>query len=279
MVKFKIGITGYKGVFASNFIKFYKNKYVINKFKGDVTSKKQIKEWLKSKNFDFIIHAAAKVPVKYVSNNYNYSYKVNVEGTKNIVDNLLILKKNCFFVFLSTAQVYNFSKKPILETSKIKPISKYGKTKYLAEKYIIKKLHKTIKYSILRIFSYTDKKQSSEFFIPSIVKKIKKEKILLKIDNLSQRRDFIHIKDLCRAVSHVIKFKLNGVLNVGSGKSYELNYLISYLCKKLKKKLIFNHKILKKKYKNEDLFPNIGKLKKSGFKLNYDIKKILNEFI
>ena len=118
MVKFKIGITGYKGVFASNFIKFYKNKYVINKFKGDVTSKKQIKEWLKSENFDFIIHAAAKVPVNYVSNNYNYSYKVNVEGTKNIVDNLLILKKNCFFVFLSTAQVYNFSKKPISETDR-----------------------------------------------------------------------------------------------------------------------------------------------------------------
>ena len=176
MGKFKIGITGHKGVFATNFIKFYKNRYIIDKFKGDVTSKKQIKYWIKSQNFDFIIHAAAKVPVKYVSNNYNYSYKVNVEGTKNIVDNLLILKKKCFFVFLSTAQVYNFSKKPILETSKIRPISKYGKTKYLAEKYIIKRLHKKNEYSILRIFSYTDKNQSTEFFIPSIVKKIKNKK-------------------------------------------------------------------------------------------------------
>ena len=279
MVKLKIGITGFKGVFASNFINLYKNQYTINKFKGDITSKNQIKRWLKSKDFDFLIHAAAKVPIKYVSKNYNYSYKVNVIGTKNIVDNLLVLKKNCFLVFLSTAQVYNFSKKPISENSNIKPISKYGKTKYLAEKYIIKKLHKKDKYSILRIFSYTDKKQSTEFFIPSIVKKIKKEKILFKTNKLLQKRDFIHIKDLCRVVSHVIEFKLNGILNVGSGKSYQLNYIVSYLCKRLKKKLVFNDKILRKRFKNEDLFPNIKKLKKSGFKFNYNIKNILEEFI
>ena len=168
---------------------------------------------------------------------------------------------------MSTAQVYPFSKKPISEKLKTKPISKYGKTKHLAEKYLISKQNNFLDLSILRIFSFTDKKQSREFFIPSIVSKIKYSKDHFIIDNLYQRRDFIHIKDLCRVVNHVIKYKLKGIINVGSGKSYQLNYIIKYFCKRFNKRVIFNKKILKKR-RNQDLFPNIGKLKKADLKLN-----------
>ena len=83
-------------------------------------------------------------------------------GTKNLFNNLLLLKK-MFFIFMSTAQVYPFSKKPISEELKTKPISKYGKTKHLAEKYLISKQNNFLDLSILRIFSFTDKKQSENF--------------------------------------------------------------------------------------------------------------------
>ena len=277
-MKLKIGITGYNGVFGKKFINLYKSNYIFYKFSGDITSKKNVLKWINSKNFDCIIHAAAKVPIKYVNDNYKYSFRVNVLGTKNLFNNLLLLKKKFFFIFMSTAQVYPFSKKPISEKLKTKPISKYGKTKHLAEKYLISKQNNFLDLSILRIFSFTDKKQSREFFIPSIVSKIKYSKDHFIIDNLYQRRDFIHIKDLCRVVNHVIKYKLKGIINVGSGKSYQLNYIIKYFCKRFNKRVIFNKKILKKR-RNQDLFPNIGKLKKSGFKIKYNIKNILDDFI
>ncbi len=277
-MKLKIGITGSNGVFGKKFINLYKSNYIFYKFDGDITSKNDVIKWLNSKNFDCIIHAAAKVPIKYVNDNYKYSLKVNFLGTKNLFNNLLLLKKKCFFIFLSTAQVYPFSKKPITENLKIKPISKYGKTKYLAEKYLLSKKNNLLGLSILRIFSYTDKKQSKEFFIPSIVNKIKYSKDYFVTDKLYQKRDFIHINDLCRFINHVIKYKLKGIINVGSGKSYQLNYIIKYFCKKFNKKIILNKKILKRK-RNQDLYPNISRLKKSGFKFKYNIKNILDDFI
>ena len=45
------------------------------------------------------------------------------------------------------------------ENGKIKPISFYGKTKFLAEKFIVKKLEGKINYFIGRIFNTTNKNQ------------------------------------------------------------------------------------------------------------------------
>jgi nucleoside-diphosphate-sugar epimerase len=276
-LKTKIGITGHKGVFGKKFINLYSNKFIFCKFDGDITKNNQVINWIKKTNFDVLIHAAAKVPVNYVEDNYKHSYNVNYKGTQNIINSLLRYKKDCYFIFLSTAQVYPFSKLKISEKKKIKPISKYGITKCLAEKYIIKKFQTNKNYILLRIFSYTDKKQSDEFFIPAIFKKIKKSKKIFTIDQLNQKRDFIHIKDLCRAINHVIKLRLKGILNIGSGQSYKLNFVVKYFCDALRKKLIFK----KNNFANSsfDLIPDITKLKKSGFKPKYNIKNILNDFI
>ena len=66
--------------------------------------------------------------------------------------------------FSSTSHVYKpLNKfKKISEKSKLNPASKYGKTKILAEKLLLKKLKKyPIKVCIGRIFSFTDKNKKS----------------------------------------------------------------------------------------------------------------------
>ena len=64
-------------------------------------------------------------------------------GTKNLVDAIIDSNIKWFF-FSSTSHVYKSrkKKKKISENSIKKPISYYGKTKFLAEKYIIKNLGK-----------------------------------------------------------------------------------------------------------------------------------------
>ena len=71
--------------------------------------------------------------------------------------------------FFSTSHVYQSSKKKILDQIK-KPISYYGKTKLLAENFIIKKLKNTkIKYCIGRIFSVN--KNQKNYLVPDLIKK------------------------------------------------------------------------------------------------------------
>ena len=121
---------------------------------------------------------AAIVPTKKVLKKYKLAKKVNFNGTKNIIDILIQSKKRIsWFFFASTSHVYAFSKNKIKETNKIKPISKYGKTKLFAENYIINKLTKNnIKFCIGRIFSIYDNK-NSDFFVSNLKKKCLTKKI------------------------------------------------------------------------------------------------------
>ena len=139
----KCGITGSDGVLGTQLLKFKDFKFI--KFKGDITKKNEVNFWIKRNKFDIFIHLAAIVPVKVVNENYTYSRKVNYYGTKNIFDSLIRYQNNNlkWFFFPSTSHVYNFSgKKKINENGKLKPNSKYGKTKLLAEKYLEKKTDK-----------------------------------------------------------------------------------------------------------------------------------------
>ena len=61
---YRCGITGATGILGSKITKKIKFNFVI--FKGDITKKKMVDNWIKSNNFDFIIHLAAIVPTKDV---------------------------------------------------------------------------------------------------------------------------------------------------------------------------------------------------------------------
>lgn len=171
----RIGITGHTGSLGREIIKSnFGYDYFF--FKGDIRNKNKISNWIKSRNFDAIIHLAAIVPIKIVNKNKKKAYEVNYIATKHIIDEI---KKNNikWFFFASTSHVYSSKIKKISEKSKTNPISYYGKTKLLAEKYIIKKLKKSnSKYCIGRIFSTTNKNQKNNYLIPDLKKKIKKSK-------------------------------------------------------------------------------------------------------
>ena len=68
--------------------------------------------------------------------------------------------------------MYSSKNYNISEKAKTNPISYYGKTKLLAEKYIIKHLEKSdSKYCIGRIFSTTNKNQKTNYLVPDLKKK------------------------------------------------------------------------------------------------------------
>ena len=167
MKKISIGITGSSGSLGKELLKLKKFKFV--KYKGDIRAKKNLKKWFDNNSFDAILHLAAIVPIINVNSNKK-AFEVNNEGTKNIV-NLSLKKKISWFFFASTSHVYASSKKSISEKSKCEPISYYGKTKLLAEKYIILKLKNRVNFCIGRIFSTTNKNQKKNYLVPDLKKK------------------------------------------------------------------------------------------------------------
>ena len=277
MKKKIVGITGSTGILGSNILRNNKKDFIFKRFKGNIAKRSDVFKWIKNNNFEYILHLAAKVPVSFVEKNYDLSLRINFDGTKNIVDAINFYKKEIkWFFFSSSAQVYTFSNTKIKETSKTRGISKYGRTKLMAEKYITKKLNKKVKFCIGRIFSFTDIKQDMSYFIPSIHNKIKKSKKLFVTENLSQKRDFIHIKDLSRAIIFLLKKNFNNIINIGSGHRTELNMIMKYFARKYKKKILI--KKISKNIKG-NLCPDITRLKRTGFNCKYTINNVLNDFI
>lgn len=270
MKKIKCGITGHTGSIGkallkeTSFIKF-------ELFKGDITKKKDVRKWIKKKQFDYLIHLAAIVPIKEVNKNKKNAFNVNTLGTENLVNALLdIENKTKWFFFASTSHVYSTSKKKISEKSKINPISFYGKTKYLAEKKLIKLNKKKIKVCIGRIFSTTNINQRKNYLVPDLKNKIKKRKKIIKLENLNHFRDFISIKDISKIIIYFLKNEISGVINLSTGKPTKLALIANIISKKYKKEikiidnnkptfLVGNNTLLKKIYKKR-LNLNITKM-------------------
>ncbi len=266
----KIGLTGSTGVLGQFLKKKFKS-YQFDTFKGDLSSKTQIKKWIKNKKFDGIFHLAAIVPTNQVSMNLKKAIKVNYEGTKILVDEIIKQNTTDWFMFTSTSHVYNFNKKRIKENSKTKPISKYGYTKLKAEKYILKKKNK-IKICIVRIFSYTHYKQKNSFIVPSIYKKFKNNKSI-KLENVNHVRDFVDIRDIYSAFKILFLKKKEGIYNLGSGKKTSLFKIINFFSKK------FNKEYKIKDYnKVTTLVSDNSKLTKIGWRPKFSLSNTLKKF-
>ena len=266
-MKKKCGITGGTGNLGRHIIR--SNKFVFNKFRGDITKRKEVDNWIKYNKFDLIIHLAAIVPTKKVSKNLRYSKMVNVNGTVNLVKAInKYIKKSVWFFYASTSHVYSYSDYKINENSHTKPISDYGKTKLNAEKFIQKNLNKKINYTIGRIFSFTSKYQDSSYFIPAVKKKIlKNKKQILNFNDVNHFRDFIKIDSIVDIIFFLFRIKYNGIINIGSGIKINLKKIIIKL----------NNNKNKLKFKNakteKSQFASIRKLRKFGYKkkLNWDV--------
>ena len=267
MNKFKkkiCGITGSKGVLGSEIIKSKKFKFI--KFNGDITKKKEVNEWVKSNSFDLMIHLAAIVPVKKVIQEYNKAKKVNYCGTKNLINSIIKYETGLkWFFFASSSHVYNFNKSKIKETKKTAPISKYGRTKVMAENYIINKMKnkKNINFCIGRIFSFFSKRQSEDYLVPSLKNRIlNSNNKLIILKNLNQYRDFIRVEKIIKIIFFLYSKNYSGTINIASGKKTFLKTVAKKINKNKKKIKFVDRKI------SYSLLGNIDKLKKLGFNEN-----------
>ena len=266
----RIGLTGSTGSLGKKILK-NKKKLQIYLFKGDVRNKHEVYDWINRNNLNVIIHLAAIVPIKDVNKNRKKAKEVNFKGTKHIVD-ACIKKKIKWFFFVLTSHVYGSSRKKISEKFITSPISFYGKTKLLAENYLIKNFKLNgINFCIGRIFSTTNKDQKKNYLVPDLKHKIKKTKKRLLLKNLNHYRDFISMDDISKIIFILYKKKYNGILNLGNGRAVFLKDIAKIIAKKFKKEIYFSDN-----KKTTYLVANIKKLSKiCKLKLSNKIEELI----
>lgn len=138
----KVVVTGVKGqlgydVVRELYSRGYKDILGIDIDHLDITSKDDVVRFFKINKPHIIIHCAAYTAVDKAEDNEETCTKVNVIGTKYLVDEAK--KYNAKFVYISTDYVFDGEKETPYEVNdKPSPKSIYGKTKYLGELETIK---------------------------------------------------------------------------------------------------------------------------------------------
>ncbi|MGB9959976.1 MAG: GDP-mannose 4,6-dehydratase [Candidatus Bathyarchaeales archaeon] len=201
--------------------------------KGDVGNLETLENSVRQ--VDVIFHLAAQVSVPYSMENPVEDFKSNAYGTLNILE--LARKKDARVVYTSSAAVYGKpAKLPTPEDSPLKPISFYGLSKLVGEKYCNTYIEKYgLDASIMRIANAYGPRCHG--VIADYITKIRKNPNKLEIIGSGmQSRDFVHVSDVVEALILLATSKeaLGQTFNVGFGKTMTVVDLAKILLKMLK---------------------------------------------
>ena len=188
---------------------------------GDITKPLEIINAVK--DHEIVIHLAAKISVSESISNPLQTYRVNVEGTKNI---LTACEKNNVkkLIAASSAAVYGEGNPNVklTEEAELKPISPYGQSKVKMES-VIKEFESKhdINCIMLRFFNIYGVGQTSEYagVITKFLERIAHGKSLEIFGDGLQTRDFVAIDDIISSINDGILNGKSGTYNIGNGKS------------------------------------------------------------
>ena len=207
----------------------------------DITDKQALKTIFDNHKIEVIIHLAARAGVRPSMENPELYHKVNVEGTKNILE-IAVQHKCQQVIYGSSSSVYGTNQKvPFSEEDEINNfISPYAETKKKAEE-LCKQYHKEHQLNItcLRFFTVYGPRGRPDMAPYKFTKNILEGKPITQFGDGSSKRDYTFIDDIkegiLQALQHPLPFE---IINLGNSKTISLTEFIHLIEKVTEKKAI-----------------------------------------
>lgn len=173
-------------------------------YMGDITNKKSLLGC--SDGIDIVFHMVAKVGNQLPSDeNFTAFREVNVEGTKNLIEECHNIKK---FIFVSSIAAMGIVKEnPISEKSKCVPYLPYQVTKYEAEQIVLEKCKEGFPGIIVRPTKVYGVGEHEYSYL--MLAKLCKKKVFFKVGRGHNYTSNIYISDLVQAL---VKLVDNGTI-------------------------------------------------------------------
>lgn len=307
-IKLKILVTGGAGFIGSNFIKYIlKNTqhqiYNIDKltyagnlnnlkeiednknynfFKKDICNKKAINNIIQD-GIEIIINFAAESHVDKSIEDSNVFFQTNVLGTQILCD--LAVKYNIKkFIQISTDEVYGPNNKDNYhsEEDKLNPTNPYAASKASADLLVLS-YYKThgLPINIVRSTNNYGKYQYPEKIIPLFITNLIQNKKVPIYGNGKQIRDWLHVKDHCKALKLIIeKGKKGEIYNISGNNRIQNLKLTKLILKYLNKPETMIKFVEDRSAHDYAYYINSKKIKSElNWKPNYSLKKGLKETI
>lgn len=250
-------VTGGNGFIGSKIVERLNCKSYDKSLNQDILNKEKLAEALK--DIDVVFHTAAKISVPESQEKPEEYQKVNVEGTKNVVN-----QSNGKIIFSSSAAVYGEYDRKVSEDDELNPESNYAQNKIDGEKLISEAGGISLRY-----FNVYGPGQGKAGVIAIFIKKALNNEDLIITGNGNQERDFIYVVDVVDANMAAVSYSgPEKVFNIGSGQSIKLRDLAELIIKLCESK----SKIILEKPRYGDLFYSCADITKAKTELNWTPK-------
>ncbi|MFQ6137178.1 MAG: GDP-mannose 4,6-dehydratase [Candidatus Hydrothermarchaeales archaeon] len=191
---------------------------------------KGIKEDLR--DVEVIFHHAAQIDVRRSVEDPMYDLDVNGKGTINLIENAPDLERMIYAS--SGGAVYGEPEYlPVDENHKTEPISPYGISKLVGEKYLDYYSYtyglKTCSLRYGNVYGPRQDPLGEAGVIAIFLDRLSKNKRPIIFGDGEQTRDFVHVTDVVEA--NLLAMEREGVFNIGTGVETSVNGLVQIMSK------------------------------------------------
>lgn len=232
MAKDKILVTGATGFIGKALCRILSGKnisFISHKDIGlDITNPESF-DFKNAEEVSTVIHLAGKTFVPDSWKNPTEFMKVNAIGTQNVAE---FCKKHQARLIYISAYVYgNTDQNPISEDHPTNVNNPYAFSKKTGEEIcLFYQSNFNLNVAIVRPFNVYGPGQNEMFLIPEVIQQVKNGSII-KVKDLSPKRDYIYVDDVANIIFRIIETGKQGIFNAGTGKSYSVKELIDVIQK------------------------------------------------
>ncbi|MCL2197382.1 MAG: GDP-mannose 4,6-dehydratase [Defluviitaleaceae bacterium] len=205
----------------------------------DIMDKAAVENLLGKLNPDCIFHLAAQSSVALSWEKPALTMDININGTLNILDAIRSLKINPRILLIGSGEEYGHvlpDEIPLKEDNALRPGNIYAASKACQE--MVGKIYANaygLDIMMVRAFNHIGAGQSPAFVVSSFCKQVAEIEILnkepvVKVGNLSAKRDFTDVGDVVRAYRILMeKGHKAEVYNVGSGDAIAVDDILKMI--------------------------------------------------
>lgn len=213
----------------------------------DIMDPAAITELLEEKRPDYIFHLAAQSSVAVSWKNPGLTVDVNIKGSLNVLDAVRKLDYKPRVLLIGSGEEYGHLRQdevPVGEDNVLRPGNIYAATKacqnmlgaIYARAYGMDVL-------MVRAFNHVGPNQSPIFVVADFCRQAAEIELgmrepVIRVGNLSARRDFSDVRDVVRAYAALMeKGKAGETYNVGAGKAVEIRRILDMILSLAKKEI------------------------------------------
>lgn len=253
----------------------------------DILEPENCKKAIKRFKPDVIFHLAAFASVGKSFQNERLVYRINFDGTLNMLGAALQAKRLEKFVFVSSSDTYGIfspKNKTLSENQPFSPVSPYGISKAAAE-FACQAYAKRYELPVViaRSFNHSGPRQNEDFVIPSFAKQIATiekdgKKPIMYVGDLSARRDLSDVRDIVRGYRLIAqKDRPSQAYQLCSGRATSIKSVLNQLLSLSEVKITV--KTDKARLRKNDIptlrGDNSLAVKKLGYKVRHSLKETL----